>query len=64
MTTWLVSEIQSTVETEDLGLTCNTGPYRTNDRSCGLRRPSGVRIRCYMDALTRDRYTIDTVRDD
>ena len=64
ITTWLVSEIELTFETGDLGLTCNTGPYRTNGRSCGWRRPSEVRIWCHMDALTRDRIKVDTVRED
>ena len=44
ITTWLVSEIELTFETGDLGLSCNTGPYRTNSQSCGWLRPSGVRI--------------------
>ena len=62
--TWLVSETESTFETGDLGLICNTGPYRTNGQSCGWHWPSGVRIRCYMDVLTRDRIIIDTVWED
>ena len=56
-----MSKIESTFETGDLGLTCNTGPYRINGQSCGWRRPTVVTMRCHRDALTRDRVTIDTV---
>ena len=58
---WLVSEIELAFETRDLGLTCNTGPYKINGRSCGWYQPSGVRILCHIDDLTRDYVTIDTV---
>ena len=59
-----MSEIESTFETGDIGLTCNTRSYRTNGLSCGWRRPSGVRIGCHMDALARDCVTSDSVRKD
>ena len=64
ITTWFVREIKLTFETGDLGLTCNTGPYRTNDQSCGWCPPSGVRIWCHMDTLTRDCVTNYTMWED
>ena len=64
ITTWLMSEIESIFENRDLGLTWNTGPYRTSSQSCGWRRPSGFWMRCHKDALTRDLVIIDTVSED
>ena len=58
ITMWLVSEIESTFETRDLGLTSNTGSYRTNSQSYGWLWPSGIKIQ----SLTWGRVTIDTVR--
>ena len=64
ITTWLVSEIESTFKAEDLGLTCNTEPYRTNSWPCGWHWPIRVRIWCHLNTLTRDCITIDTMRED